>query len=45
MKRFLYTALLALVSVTMAWAGEEDLTLWYDKPAAQWTEALPVGTC
>lgn len=42
MKRFLYTALLALVSVTMAWAGE-DLTLWYDKPAAQWTEALPVG--
>ena len=42
MKRFLYTALLALVSVTMAWAGE-DLTLWYDKPAAQWVEALPVG--
>lgn len=23
--------------------GEEDLVLWYDKPAGQWLEALPVG--
>ena len=21
----------------------EDLTLWYSRPAAEWTEALPVG--
>ena len=24
-------------------AGKEELLLWYDKPAAEWTEALPVG--
>ncbi|MGO4376653.1 glycoside hydrolase family 95 protein [Pseudoduganella sp. RAF53_2] len=24
-------------------AGREDLELWYDKPAGQWVEALPVG--
>ncbi|MFT4095083.1 MAG: glycoside hydrolase family 95 protein [Niabella sp.] len=24
-------------------ANAQDLTLWYDKPAATWTEALPVG--
>lgn len=24
-------------------AGQEDLKLWYDKPASVWTEALPVG--
>ena len=21
----------------------EDLTLWYEKPAGQWVEALPIG--
>jgi alpha-L-fucosidase 2 len=24
-------------------ASPEDLTLWYDKPAAQWADALPIG--
>jgi alpha-L-fucosidase 2 len=24
-------------------APPEDLTLWYDKPAAQWVDALPIG--
>src|SRR5678815_4505867 len=24
-------------------AGDNSLLLWYDKPAAEWTEALPVG--
>lgn len=24
-------------------APPEDLTLWYDKPAAQWADALPIG--
>ena len=23
--------------------GDETLKLWYDKPAAEWTEALPIG--
>ncbi len=24
-------------------ASTEDLTLWYDKPAAQWVDSLPIG--
>ena len=24
-------------------APPEDLTLWYDRPAAQWVDALPIG--
>src|ERR1044072_9234538 len=24
-------------------SGDESLVLWYDKPASEWTEALPVG--
>ncbi len=24
-------------------AGEQDLKLWYDKPATNWNEALPIG--
>ena len=24
-------------------AGNEDLTLWYDKPAGRWVDALPIG--
>jgi len=34
-------ALLAIVSV--AADGAEPLILWYDKPAEQWVEALPIG--
>ena len=33
----------ASVSATVRAAGREDLALWYDKPAATWVEALPVG--
>lgn len=29
--------------VQSAWSRSSDLTLWYDKPAEKWTEALPVG--
>jgi alpha-L-fucosidase 2 len=36
-------ALLAGVSLTSATAANEALKLWYDKPAAEWTEALPIG--
>jgi alpha-L-fucosidase 2 len=33
----------ALTSVFAADQGAADLKLWYDKPAAKWVEALPVG--
>jgi alpha-L-fucosidase 2 len=40
-------ALLALVScvtlVSASTAPDGDLVLWYDRPAAKWEEALPVG--
>ncbi len=38
-------ATLSLASkIPNAWAMEdESLVLWYDKPATEWTEALPVG--
>ena len=39
-KNFLLTAVLCLAAVC---AAAEDLTLWYSRPAARWTEALPVG--
>lgn len=36
--------LLVVCGVTRVEAQEcEDLKLWYDKPAQEWTEALPVG--
>ena len=31
------------VAVTVAFAGSNDLTLWYSQPAQKWTEALPIG--
>ena len=36
-------AMLALPSLRTAAQEAAPLTLWYDKPAAQWTEALPLG--
>jgi alpha-L-fucosidase 2 len=51
-RRFLETtsALLGSLSVSPQLAkalnpsaGSSDLTLWYDKPAAQWIDALPIG--
>ncbi|MBR6547454.1 MAG: glycoside hydrolase family 95 protein [Bacteroidales bacterium] len=43
MKRFL--SALAFIAAACAPVKEEptDLKLWYDEPAAQWVEALPVG--
>jgi alpha-L-fucosidase 2 len=35
-------ALLLFQALEMAWAAE-PLVLWYDKPAAKWDEALPLG--
>ena len=37
-------ALLVTSTLAAASLGAADLTLWYDEPAAQWTEALPVGS-
>ena len=47
-KQFLTIGLFVLISMcafmgTNTLYSAEDLTLWYDKPAAKWTEALPVG--
>lgn len=32
-----------LLTVTKQLSAQPGLSLWYDKPAAQWVEALPVG--
>jgi alpha-L-fucosidase 2 len=41
MRRLLQGLVLALP--TFAMAQPSSLTLWYDKPAQEWTDALPVG--
>jgi len=30
-------------SISASPATDDSLVLWYDKPASEWTEALPVG--
>ena len=40
MKNILIAALLLLPNIISA---QQDLKLWYNKPAVVWTEALPVG--
>src|ERR1043166_4601036 len=45
-RRFLATAatLPLTSSLLKAWpVADDSLLLWYDKPASEWTEALPVG--
>ena len=42
MKKTLLFAAMALVSLTCC-SQTEDLKLWYDAPARQWTDALPLG--
>jgi len=37
------TALLSLGAVLAAGAETQPLKLWYDAPASEWTEALPIG--
>lgn len=41
MKKFIFA--LAFLAVACSPAEESDLKLWYDEPARQWVEALPVG--
>jgi alpha-L-fucosidase 2 len=43
-KRFLLTLLFSAVSLSALFAaGDNPMVLWYDKPAADWNGALPVG--
>ena len=46
-RRFLSTAGLAVASIPFAGSvgafSNDDLLLWYDEPAGEWTDALPVG--
>ena len=41
MKTFLFSLMATLNA--LAGFGQNDLRLWYNKPAAVWTEALPIG--
>jgi len=42
MKKFSFHAVCFLLSVKI-FAQQNELKLWYNKPAAVWTEALPIG--
>src|SRR4051812_7782435 len=42
MKTCLLTVFVALATVS-SHAENSDLKLWYDRPASQWVEALPIG--
>jgi len=43
MKKLTVVALAILTAGAAAVAQQSPLTLWYDKPAVLWTDALPVG--
>ncbi len=42
-KNWIVVLLLFVFCVQVAAQSKKDLSLWYNKPAAVWTEALPVG--
>ena len=42
MKGFL-TAMIVVFVPALVFGQKEPLRLWYDKPAAQWEETLPLG--
>lgn len=43
MKKFLIAGIIGLIGTEMLAANDNDQTLWYDKPAQHWLEALPLG--
>ena len=43
MKKLTVMALAIFAAGAVAVAQPSPLTLWYDKPAVLWTDALPVG--
>ncbi|MDH3981764.1 MAG: glycoside hydrolase family 95 protein [Kiritimatiellaceae bacterium] len=42
MKRYL-TALFVCINLLPAYSGASETTLWYEKPAKKWVEAMPLG--
>ena len=42
MRKFFFTAVAAVMCLGCS-ADESQLKLWYDAPARQWTDALPLG--
>ena len=43
MKRYLYLFIRANFIITVAYSQNKPLKLWYNKPASQWEETLPLG--
>jgi alpha-L-fucosidase 2 len=43
MKRYFYLFILTNFINTVTHAQNKPLKLWYDKPASQWEETLPLG--
>ncbi|MBC8872724.1 MAG: glycoside hydrolase family 95 protein [Planctomycetes bacterium] len=43
-RRTWWIGLFCLVASSNVWADDGPMTLWYDKPASQWVEALPIGS-
>lgn len=43
MKKNLFAFLSALMLTVLTVSAQQDLKLWYNKPAANWNEALPIG--
>jgi alpha-L-fucosidase 2 len=41
--RFVVVSFIIFLTVTRQVSAQSGLSLWYDKPATQWEEALPVG--
>jgi len=39
----MFKGIALLAFPALCWAQNPDLTLWYNKPAPVWTEALPIG--
>jgi alpha-L-fucosidase 2 len=42
LQRLIYSVLFLFIAGTVL-AQQKDLILWYDKPASNWNEALPIG--
>ena len=43
MKKMFLSVSMILASLFSSAQNSENLKLWYDKPAKEWTEALPIG--
>jgi len=42
-RKSMFKGIALLAFPALCWAQSSDLTLWYNKPAPVWTEALPIG--